>query len=231
MNKIEIILIVLLAAALPANPAMAQRLPRGGHDENPQAVLKNPPLAKDDAEKKILSVLDDLNRNHRYRWNISVADGRLLRVLTESMGAKHVVELGTYNGYSAIWLALGLRTTGGKLTTYEINAEYAALARANFQRAGVEQLIALIEGDAHEEVTKLTRPIDLLFLDADKQGYLDYLEKLLPLVRPGGLIVAHNMIRPPPDPRYIEAITTNPNLETVFLHMDGAGMGVTLKKR
>ena len=70
----------------------------------------------------------------------------------------------------------------------------------------------------------------LLFLDADKSGYIDYLDKLLPLVRPGGLIVAHNMVHPPPDPAYIEAVTTNADLETVFLHMDGAGIGVTLKK-
>jgi predicted O-methyltransferase YrrM len=66
---------------------------------------------------------------------------------------------------------------------------------------------------------------------ADKSGYLDYLNKLLPLVRPGGLILAHNMNFPPPDPKYIKAITTNPDLGTIFLHMDGPGIGVTLKKR
>jgi predicted O-methyltransferase YrrM len=70
-----------------------------------------------------------------------------------------------------------------------------------------------------------------LFLDADKSGYLDYLEKLLPLVRQGGLILSHNMVRPAPDPAFVEAITTNPDLETIFLNMDAAGVGVTLKKR
>ena len=91
--------------------------------------------------------------------------------------------------------------------------------------------MTLVEGDAHVEVTKLREPIDLLFIDADKEGYLDYLNKLLPLVRPGGLIVAHNMKSPPPDPRYVRAITTNPDLETVFLNMHSAGVAVTLKKR
>lgn len=66
---------------------------------------------------------------------------------------------------------------------------------------------------------------------ADKEGHLDCLVKLSPLVRPGGLIVAHNMHSPPPDPRYLEAVTTNPALETVFLNMHDAGVGVTLKKR
>jgi len=86
-------------------------------------------------------------------------------------------------------------------------------------------------GDAHETVKQLKQPIDLLFLDGDKSGYIDYLDKLLPLVRPGGLVVAHNMNPRQADPRYLEAITTRPELETVFLHMQRAGVGVTMKKR
>ena len=77
----------------------------------------------------------------------------------------------------------------------------------------------------------LKEEIDILFIDADKEGYIDYLNKLLPLIRPGGLIVAHNMNTQQADPRYVEAITTNPDLETLFLHMDVTGVGVTLKKR
>jgi predicted O-methyltransferase YrrM len=190
------------------------------------------PLAADDAEKKILDILDDMDRNQRRgMMNIPVEDGRLLRLLVETMGAKHVVEIGTSNGYSAIWICLGLRKTGGKLTTYEIDARRAGLARENFKRAGVERIVTLVEGDAHEEVTKLEGTIDLLFLDADKTGYVDYLNKLAPGVRPGGLIVGHNMVRPEPDPRYLDAITTNPDFETVFLNMELAGVAVSLKKR
>ena len=106
-------------------------------------------------------------------------DARLLRLLTESINAKHVVELGTANGYSGIWFALALQTTGGKLTTFEIDPERVKQAR-NFKRAGVDHLITMVEGDAHEGVTKLTGPVDLVFIDADKDGYLDYLNKLLP---------------------------------------------------
>jgi predicted O-methyltransferase YrrM len=167
------------------------------------------------------------------RWSHHVPreDGRLLRVLTETTGAKHVVEIGTSNGYSAIWFCLALRTTGGRLTTYEIDPERAAQARENFKRAGVDRMVTLVEGDAHEEVTKLREPIDVLFLDADKSGYLDYLEKLLPLVRPGGLVLAHNMSRSMADPAYLEAITSNPDLETIFLNKGYFdGIGVTLKK-
>ena len=138
-----------------------------------------------------------------------------------------MVEIGASTGYSGIWFGLALRKTGGKLTTYEIDAERAATARANFKRARMEDLITLVEGDAHKEITKLKGTIDVVFLDADKEGYVDYLNKLLPLVRPGGLILAHNINPRMADPEYMKAITTNPVLETVVR----GGMGITLKKK
>ncbi|MHC4518498.1 MAG: O-methyltransferase, partial [Planctomycetota bacterium] len=88
----------------------------------------------------------------------------------------------------------------------------------------------LIEGDAHEKVMDLSGSIDIVFVDADKEGYLDYLNKLLPKVRPGGLIIAHNINPGQADPRYVEAVTTNPDLETVFYSQAG-GVSVTMKKR
>lgn len=196
------------------------------------STLQSSPIPKTEAEKKILDTLEDMYQNQRRgMMNVSPEDGRLLRLLTETTDAKHVVEIGTSNGYSAIWICLGLLNTGGTLTTHEIDPGRAALARKNFARAGVDRIVTLVEGDAHDEVKKLKEPIDILFLDADKSGYIDYLNKLLPYIRSGGLIVAHNMVYPPPDPSYIRAITTNPDLETIFLHMHAAGVGVTLKKR
>ena len=194
---------------------------------------KSSPAAQSQAQKHILSVLEDLHDNQRRgMMNVPPEDGRLLRLLTEAVGAKRVVEIGTSNGYSGIWICLALRKTCGKLITHEIDADRAALARKNFKQAGVDKIVTVVEGDAHKEVTKLTGPIDILFLDADKEGYIDYLEKLLPLVRPGGLILAHNTsnVRAPMED-YLEAVTTNPNLETIFLHEREQGMGVTLKKR
>ncbi|MBN2312826.1 MAG: O-methyltransferase [Sedimentisphaerales bacterium] len=184
------------------------------------------PLPANEEEKKILSVLEDMNQNQsRGMMNVPREDGRILRLLTESVGAKHVVEIGTSNGYSGIWFCLALRTTGGKLTTHDIDEGRAALARENFKRAGVDALVTLVMGDAHETVTRIKEPIDVLFIDADKEGYLDYLNKLLPLVRPGGLILSHNIDSTGRD--YIEAITQNPNLETI----QAQGVTITLKKR
>jgi predicted O-methyltransferase YrrM len=145
------------------------------------ASLKNPPVPKTAAEKRILDVLDEIRRGP-WMANVAPLHGRLLRILTEAVKAKNVVEIGTSNGYSALWICLGLQKTGGKLITHEINPERASLARENFQRAGVEQIVTVVLGDAHETISRLKEPIDILFIDADKSGYLDYLNKLLPLV-------------------------------------------------
>ena len=208
------------AAALPSAAAHAQRF----------RTLERAPLAGSADEKRVLAVLEDVYRNHRY-LSVPEEDGRLLRILTESIGAKHVVEVGTSTGYSGLWILLALMRTGGRLTTYEIDRGRHELARQNFERAGLLKQATPVLGDAHAEITKLREPLDLVFIDADKEGYPDYLNKLAPLMRPGGLIVAHNMASPPPDPRYVEAVTTSPDYDTVFLSMHSAGVGVTLKKR
>ena len=189
--------------------------------------MPNKPLGKSDAEKKILEVLNDMYQSQRRgMMNVPTDDGRLLRVLAESAGAKQCVEIGTSNGYSAIWTCLGLLHTGGKLITHEIDAGRADLARENFKRAGVDGIAVLVVGDAHKEVAALKGPIDMVFLDADKEGYNDYLTKLLPLVRPGGLVLAHNTASAAGAMQdFLKAVTTSPDLETVFVNLQGAGIG------
>lgn len=224
-----------VAAVMSSLPAAAQapgQGPRPGPAPAGGVSFEARTLPKGPAEEKILKVIDDVFANQR-RGSMSVPthDGRILRVLAESIGAKHVVELGTSVGYSGLWFGLALKATGGKLTTYEIDKDRAAKARENFRRAGVDDIVTIVEGDAHVEVVKMKEPIDLLFLDADKEGYIDYLNKLLPQVRPGGLIVAHNMVGRMAHPPFVQAITTNPALETVFINLSESGIGVTLKKR
>jgi len=216
----------IVAGGLLLSNALAQRAGGRSGASQGDAELEAPPVAKTDAEKKAFDVLADIRANQSYR-NVPPEDGRLLRLLAESMGAKHVVEIGTSTGYSGIWFGLALQKSGGKLTTYEIDAGRAATARANFKRAAMSDIIELVEGDAHKEVANIKGAIDILFLDADKQGYIDYLDKLLPLVRPGGLIVAHNITPGMADPDYMRAVNTNPDLETIVR----SGVSLTLKKR
>ncbi len=185
-----------------------------------------PPLAVNENERRILDATLGV------RWaGVPIADARLLRLLAESLNAQNVVELGTSTGYSALWIANALQRTGGQLTTFEIDPGRAAHARERFVRAGVENIVTLVEGDAHVKLAAVKGPIDMVFIDAEKQGYPDYLRRLLPLVRPGGLIIGHNMRYPAPSPEYVKAVTTDPKLETVFVNMDDQGLGITLKKR
>jgi predicted O-methyltransferase YrrM len=184
------------------------------------------PLAKSGAEKRILAVLDSIVKSHGTYLSVPVQDGRALRLLTEAAGARNVVEIGTSTGYSGLWLCLALQATGGHLTTFELDHQRALIARGHFQEAGVEKMVTVVEGDAHENVKKLNEPVDVAFIDADKDGYIDYLRKLRPLVRPRGLILAHNVDMVP---EYVTAVTADADLETVF-YMEGGGLAVTLKK-
>ncbi len=218
---------------LEGGPVDRRHLRRSSDKLEPKSTAKSSPATPAQTEKHILSVLEDIHQNQRRgMMNVPPEDGKLLRLLTEVVKAKRVIEIGTSNGYSGIWFSLALRRTGGTLITYEIDAERAALARKNFKKAKVDDIVILVEGDAHKEITKLKAPIDILFLDADKKDYIDYLNKLLPLVRKGGLILAHNTTNSGEDMQdYIKAVTTNPDLETIFLHVQDRGMSVTLKKR
>jgi len=216
--------IIAISATLLSN-AIAQRSSRSRGGGRSGSELEKPPIPKNDNDRKILGVLADIRENQSFR-NVPTQDGRFLRIMAESMNAKNIVEIGTSTGYSAIWFGMALQKTGGRLTTFEIDAERAATARANFKKAGMADIITLVEGDAHEKIKILKEKIDILFLDADKEGYIDYLDKLLPLVRPGGLVIAHNINPRMADPKYIEAITTNPNLETIVR----SGVSVTLKR-
>jgi len=192
-----------------------------------QAHPSSPSLAKNEAEKRILDVLTQILKAHENYLNVPEADGKALRLLTEAANAQRVIEIGTSTGYSGLWFALALQATGGQLTTFEIDHDRATLARRHFEQAGVDKIITIVEGDAHQNVSKVQGPVDVAFIDADKPGYIDYLHKVLPLVRPGGLILAHN-VEMVPD--YVKAVTTNPDLETIF-YMEGAGLAISLKKR
>lgn len=213
--------VIMAVVAMAAPSAPAQR--RSGRSQS----FERPPTAKSAEEKRVLDVLDEAQRSGDVYLQVPVADGRMLRILTESTGAKSVVEVGTSTGYSGLWFCLALQKTGGKLTTFEIDAGRAARARKHFQQAGVDGIVNLIEGNAHQNVTQVKGPVDVVFIDADKEGYVDYLNKLLPMIRPGGLILAHN-VEMVPD--YVKTVTTSPDLETVF-YMEGGGLAITLKKR
>lgn len=125
---------------------------------------------------------------------VSAPQGKWLNLIARAIGAKRILEIGTLGGYSGIWLARAL-PSGGRLTTLELEKKHADVALANFARAGVADRIDLKLGPAVETLPKLTGPFDLIFIDADKPSYPDYLAWALRLARCGSLIVADNVVR------------------------------------
>lgn len=119
--------------------------------------------------------------------------GGLLRVLATAVGARRILEIGTAIGYSGIWLA-GALPAGGMLFTMEINRDRAAIARRNFERAGVADRTNILIGDSALLVAKVAGPFDLIFQDGAKGNYGRMLDRLVTLLRPGGLLVTDNVL-------------------------------------
>ena len=148
---------VMVMSMLLTVVGLARSQDRPAHPSFPS----NPLVAQTEAEKKILPIMDHMVKFHRTYLSVPLEDGEALRLLAETADAKQVVEIGTSTGYSGLWFCLALEKTGGHLTTFEIDHERAAMARGHFKDAGVENLVTVVEGDAHENVAKLKMRIDV----------------------------------------------------------------------
>ncbi|MBT3647664.1 MAG: O-methyltransferase [Flavobacteriales bacterium] len=156
--------------------------------------------------------------------------GRVLAMLSKMISPKHVVEVGTYTGYSALCWAEGL-ADGGRVDTIEVNDELQSVVEAFFAKSEYRENLHLHIGDAGDVIDSLQAPFDLVFLDADKRNYPNYLKQVLPKVNVGGYIIADNVLwsgKVTSDPRnmdeetaalheYNELVTDNPNLDNVLL--------------
>jgi predicted O-methyltransferase YrrM len=126
---------------------------------------------------------------------VSAQQGKFLSLLAGAIGARRVLEIGTLGGFSTIWLARGVGPQG-RVVTLEYEPKHAEVARANLQRAGVADRVEVVVGAALDTLPTLTDgPFDLVFIDADKENYVPYLEWAIKLARPGAIILADNVIR------------------------------------
>ena len=163
---------------------------------------------------------------------VSEEDGRFLRVLIGATNAKRVLEIGAASGYSAIWIGLGLRQTGGKLVTIEYDPVRAKEAAANVQRAGLSDVVQVIAGDAFKEIPKVQGEFDLVFLDAWKPDYKKFFDLVFPRVTPGGVFLAHNVINKKNDMLdFLSAIQTHPQALTTTVSPGHEGISMTYKRR
>ena len=184
-----------------------------------------------DPDAQAMKHLEWMPKNQTGMLNINAHEAAFLRDQVLKANAKHALEIGTSNGYSSIWIATGLRKTGGHLTTLEIDPVKVKLATENFRAAGVDSLITLMPGDARQTIPTLKGPYEFVFIDAWKQDYLKYLEMVLPMVPPGGVIMAHNTT----DLRsqmldFIDRIKTDPQLKTTFVNPGPGGFSVSIKQ-
>jgi caffeoyl-CoA O-methyltransferase len=125
---------------------------------------------------------------------VGEVEGRFLEFLVRSTGAKRVLELGTFTGYSSLSLARGL-AEGGRVVTCDVNEETTAIARRYAEEAGLADRIEYRLGPGLETLADLEGPFDLIFVDADKENYLNYYEAVLPMLAPDGLLLADNALR------------------------------------
>jgi caffeoyl-CoA O-methyltransferase len=130
----------------------------------------------------------------RSEMMVDAAEGTLLAVLVATTGARRILEIGTFTGYSAVSMAEVL-PPGGHIDTLELSQDHAAKAAEHIAAAGFSDVVSIHQGPASASLRALEGPYDFGFIDADKSGYPEYLELTVPLVRPGGLIVADNVLR------------------------------------
>ena len=146
------------------------------------------------------------------RIHVSAPQGMLLHVLVRALGARRVLEIGTLAGYSTIWMARAV-AQGGTVVTLEVDAHHAEVARANFARAAVDHVVDLRLGPAVDSLAAIEKeggaPFDLVFVDADKKTYPEYVRWALRLSRPGTLLVLDNVVR---DGRILDSSSEDPDL-------------------
>jgi predicted O-methyltransferase YrrM len=162
---------------------------------------------------------------------VSEEDGRFLRVLVASSRAKNALEIGSAQGYSGIWIGLGLRQTGGRLTTIEYDPGRAKQAAENIRKAGLADIVRVVPGDAFKEIPKLSGTFDFVFLDAWKKDYKRFFDMVMPRVEPGGLFLAHNVVNKRSEMGDFLAAIEGRGVLSAIVTPSGEGISITYKKR
>lgn len=188
----------------------------------------------------------EMERENLPGINVSASEGKLLHMLARMFGAERILEVGTLGGYSAIWLARALPPSG-KLVSLELDLHHAEVARRNIERAGLTSQVEVRVGPASAALAQMAEDgeplFDLIFIDADKDGYVDYLHKSLPLLRPGGLLLGDNTLPSSVldsagdsgTKRYNTAVAAHPDLDSVLIPVLRSrgidGLLVSIKKK
>lgn len=204
-------------------PALLLLVPTPGLPQQPRPQGVSPAVQQ---------VLDAIRKADTGMLAVSPQDGEFLRVLVAASGTRRALEIGGASGYSAIWIGLGLRETGGRLTTIEYDPERAKEAQANIARAGLSDIVEVVPGDAFKAIPRLDGPFDFVFLDAWKRDYQRFFDLVFPRMPKGGLFVAHNVVNKRDEMGdFLATIHRHPDLFTSIVAPSGEGVSVSWKRR
>jgi caffeoyl-CoA O-methyltransferase len=179
----------------------------------------------------VQKVLADIKARDKGQLAVSEEDGRFLRVLVASSKTKRALEIGGASGYSAIWIGMGLRETGGRLVTMEYDPVRAKELADNIKRAGLSDVVTVVSGDAFAHLPTLSGSFDFVFLDAWKRDYRKFLDLMVPRLDKGGLFVAHNVVNKKNEMEdFLDAIWKSPALWTTIVSPSSEGMSVSVKR-
>jgi predicted O-methyltransferase YrrM len=215
-------LALVLACLLALVPALSRVGDLSAQGARPPAQI-SPELSK---------LLQQIKQVDTGQLAVSEEDGRFLRVMAAACRSKRALEIGSASGYSAIWIGLGLRETGGRLVTIEYDPVRAREAADNVRRAGLADIVQVVQGDAFKEIPRLPGTFDFVFLDAWKKDYKRFLDMALPRLDAGGVFLAHNVVNKGKDmPDFLEAIERYPNLLTSIVTPAGEGISISYNRR
>ena len=176
-------------------------------------------------------ILSDIRAKDKGQLAVSEEDGRFLRLIIASTNRKRALEIGGASGYSAIWMAQGLRSTGGRLVTIEYDPVRARELAENIKRAGFSDIVQVVAGDAFAEIPKLQGTFDFVFLDAWKRDYKKFFDTVYPRLDKGGLFTAHNVVNKRSEMGdFLDTIQRNPSLWTTIVAPSGEGISLSLKR-
>jgi predicted O-methyltransferase YrrM len=225
--------VFLLRLSLGFAAALALALlaaPRASLAGAPQAAAA-PQAASSAVTPQIDRVLKSIKQADAGMLAVSEEDGKFLRVLAATGRSKRALEIGGASGYSAIWIGLGLRETGGRLVTIEYDPARAKEAAENVKRAGLSDIVQVVHGDAFKEIPKLAGSFDFVFLDAWKKDYKRFLELVAPRLDRGGVFLAHNVVNKGNEmPDFLDAIERSPALLTAIVTPSGEGISISYKR-
>ncbi len=187
-------------------------------------------LLKELEEKDLEERAKGLPTSVRMR-SITPDVGLFLNIMAKTSKAVNMLEIGTSTGYSTIWLALAAKENKGKITTLEYDPRKVKMATEHIRRANLEDIVTIIEGDAKATIKSFNQEFDFVFIDAEKEDYIEYFDLVFPKLKVGGIIIADNVVSHSDSLKvYVDYVRANPNTQSVLIPV-GRGEELTLKIR